>query len=414
MPAPITTTRPTNHPSLRNPFDLYISDVQSNGHMESSRSRKATSGTPHWKIRWIAWRNRVLANPRFQEWAARNWLTRRLARQKAREVFDLVAGFTYTQVVLATVESGLLDRLAQGPCSLSEAKELTGLSDAATERLVKAAAALDLAEEVAPNLWMLGQRGAALNSQDGAMAMIRHHTLLYRDLADPLALLRQDRSEPTRLSEFWRYAAREDAHAEAESAVTPYSQLMATSQAMVAQEVLLAYRFGQHRALLDVGGGHGAFVGAVAKRHPHLRLGIFDLPGVVSGSANRLSQMGLGSVALHGGDFFRDALPLGYDCMSLVRILHDHDDDAAQRLLAATRAALPAGGRLLVAEPMAGTRGALAMGDAYFGMYLWAMRSGRPRRFEEIEAMLQRAGFRRWRGVATAQPLIASVIVAFA
>ncbi len=41
--------------------------------------------------------------------------------------------------------------------------------------------------------------------------------------------------------------------------------------------------------------------------------------------------------------------------------------------------ALPPGGTLLIAEPMAGTPGAEAMGDAYFGLYLWAMGSGRPR-----------------------------------
>ena len=382
--------------------------------MESSSSQKSSGADSGWKLRWIAWRNRVLADPRFQDWAARNWLTRRVARRKAREVFDLVAGFTYTQTLLAALESGLLDRLGEGPCSLADAAAVTGLSEAATERLVKAAAALDLAEEVTPKVWMLGQRGAALSTQDGAKAMIRHHPLLYRDLADPLALLRQDRSAPTELSEFWRYAARADADAEAESAVTPYSQLMATSQAMVAREVLKAYRFGRHAALLDVGGGHGAFVSAVAEHHPALRLGIFDLPGVVAGSAERLSRQGLEQVELHGGDFFKDRLPQGYDCISLVRILHDHDDDAAQAILAATRMALPEGGRLLIAEPMAGIRGAEAMGDAYFGLYLWTMRSGRPRTRDELETMLRKAGFRRWQHLSTAQPLITSVTVAFA
>ena len=41
--------------------------------------------------------------------------------------------------------------------------------------------------------------------------------------------------------------------------------------------------------------------------------------------------------------------------------------------------ALPADGTLLLAEPMAGSRGAEPVGDAYFGFYLLAMGSGRPR-----------------------------------
>ena len=61
---------------------------------------------------------------------------------------------------------------------------------------------------------------------------------------------------------------------------------------------------------------------------------------------------------------------------------------------------------------MAGTRSAKAMGDAYFGLYLWAMRSGRPRSRAQIAAMMERAGFANIRKIATRLPLIASIIVA--
>ena len=67
----------------------------------------------------------------------------------------------------------------------------------------------------------------------------------------------------------------------------------------------------------------------------------------------------------------------------------------SQALLTKVHAALPPGGTLLIAEPMAGTPGAEAMGDAYFGLYLWAMGSGRPRTAEAYRAMLRAAGFSR-------------------
>ena len=60
---------------------------------------------------------------------------------------------------------------------------------------------------------------------------------------------------------------------------------------------------------------------------------------------------------------------------------------------------------------MAGARGAKAMGDAYFGLYLWAMNSGRPRTPTEYGEMLRKAGFRHWQQKQTAMPVIASVIV---
>ena len=115
---------------------------------------------------------------------------------------------------------------------------------------------------------------------------------------------------------------------------------------------------------------------------------------------------------VHGGDFHRTELPRGADLISFVRVLHDHDDPAALALLRAAREALPPGGRVLIAEPMAATPGAEAMGDAYFGWYLMAMRSGRPRSAGEIAELLGQAGFAGVRVSHTRQPLLVSVLSA--
>ena len=99
-----------------------------------------------------------------------------------------------------------------------------------------------------------------------------------------------------------------------------------------------------------------------------------------------------------GGDFNKDSLPRGADVLSLVRVVHDHDDDAADSLLRAAHRALPPRGVLLLAEPMLGTPGAETVGPAYFGFYLLAMGHGKPRAPEELQRMLQDAGFsvRSW------------------
>ena len=383
--------------------------------MQLSQAEKSLSRWQLWKLKRVAWRNRLFAKPAFQAWAARTPFVRSIARQRAQRLFDLVAGFTYTQTLLATVESGLLDLLEKGASDVESIASETGLSPEAASRLVHASAGINLAEEVAPGLWMLGEEGAALVNNAGARAMIRHHSLLYRDLADPLALLQDDRQTPTQLSEFWRYAANGDASSEGAELVNPYSELMAASQSMVCEQVIVSYRFSGSNRVLDIGGGFGVFASALAKAQPQFDVGIFDLPGVIENTARRQAAGEVcNDIALHGGDFFRDPLPSGFDTMTLVRILHDHDDAPAQALLGKIRAALPKGGRLVIAEPMAATPGAEAMGNTYFGLYLWAMRSGRPRSAQEIEAMLRAAGFRSVRRVATSQPMIASLIVATA
>ena len=104
--------------------------------------------------------------------------------------------------------------------------------------------------------------------------------------------------------------------------------------------------------------------------------------------------------------------PQGYDYVSLVRILHDHDDEPATQLLSNIHTNLAPGAKLLVAEPMAQVKGAEGMGEAFFGMYLWAMGSGRPRSPAEITEMCRAAGFSSIRSIATAQPVNASLILA--
>jgi demethylspheroidene O-methyltransferase len=189
---------------------------------------------------------------------------------------------------------------------------------------------------------------------------------------------------------------------------------MAASQPMIAAEVLAAHDFRAHRRLLDIGGGDGTFLRQVGAAHPDLQLMLFDLPSVVEQAHPRFAEAGMAQRArLHGGDFHAMDLPRGADAASFVRVLHDHDDDAVRRMLRAAHAALPPGGTLLIAEPMAGAAGAEAMGAAYFGLYLRAMGTGRPRRAAELLAFLSEAGFRSGRLVPTPTPLVTQVIVGF-
>ena len=367
------------------------------------------------KLGYVARRNRIFASPRFQHWAARLPVIRWIARSRANGAFDLLAGFAYSQVLRAHVESGLFDVLKDGPLGAGSIASRIGLPESATLTLLRAGRPLMLSEEPAPDHWMLGEQGAVFASNPGVQAMVRHHRLLYADLADPLALLRADRKEPTALSRFWTYAGALQGVTERGEDTAEYSQLMAASQHFVADEVLASMTFRDVDRLLDVGGGHGAFLRHIGTAWPHLELGLFDLPEVAVTGAQLLGEaLGAGRVTGHPGNFFSDSIPEDYDMISLVRILHDHDDAPAQALLGNIRKSLAPGARLLIAEPMAQIPGTEPMGEAFFGLYLWAMGSGRPRSPAEIIAMTRAAGFASARFVATAQPVNASVIIATA
>ncbi len=355
-----------------------------------------------------AWRNRVVSAPRFQAWAAAFPLTRRLVRRDGERLFDLMAGFTYSQVLMASVELGLLNALADGPLAADELAARSGMAPERIAVLCQAAAALGLLDRTGAGAYRLGRLGAEIVAVPGLTALIRHHRMLYADLADPVGLLRGT-AEPS-LASFWPYVlggAVSPAEAEA------YSELMAATQALVAEEVLRSISFKSARHLMDVGGGTGAFLIAAARRQPRLRLTLVDLPAVVAAARPRIAAAGLEArIDLSPTDFRTDALPEGADTISLVRVLYDHPDAVVAALLARVVAALPPGGRIVVAEPMAGGAHPDRFADAYFALYTLAMRTGRVRSPAEIARLLGEAGFRGAAPVPTLRPFITQIVTA--
>ncbi len=362
--------------------------------------------------RIYAARDRLLADPRFQRFASAFPPTRGIARRKGAALFDLCAGFVYSQILFACVRVRLFEVLAEGPATVPALARRLSLPVEAADRLLAAAASLGLAARRGGGRYGLGELGAALLGNPGIAEMIEHHAMLYADLADPLALLRGEARE-TRLGRYWAYAGTEAPAASADTDVAGYTRLMAASQPLVAEDVLDAYDVSRHRRILDVGGGDGSFLNAVAARAPTAELVLFDLPAVAEHARARFAHGPLaGRAEAVGGDFCRDPLPPGADLITLVRIVHDHDEATVRTLLAATRAALAPGGTLLIAEPMAGTPGAERIGDAYFGFYLLAMGSGRARTPAMLSALLREAGFVRTEAVPTRRPFLAGAVKA--
>lgn len=359
-----------------------------------------------WRERWRQWRQARLADPAFRHWASAFPLTRWTARREAAALFATLSGFVGSQVLLACCRSGLLDRLHEGPATASQLAQALGVDASRLRRLLQAAAALDLLDQRDDGLWLLRDRGVVLVSNAALRALVEHHDPFYADLSDPVALLQADR-RPTRLAGFWAYG-------DPQGDPGPYSRLMAASQPLVSEQVLDVVDFTSHRHLLDVGGGDGAFLIAAARRAPHLQLSLWDLPAVAARAQHTLHAAGLATrVRVFGGSFFDARADATADVATLVRVLHDHDDDQALRLLQAVRHSLPAGATLFIAEPLAGTPGAGAC-DAYFAAYFLCMGRGQLRRADEVAALLQRSGFGAIDELATRQPLVARVLKAVA
>ena len=101
--------------------------VSSPGGVDPRQRMKQGSRRVHLADLLFALRNRFLASPRFQRWASSFPLTRPIARRRARALFDLCAGFVYSQVLQACVRLRLFDALNRRPadCRGTELRAVT-------------------------------------------------------------------------------------------------------------------------------------------------------------------------------------------------------------------------------------------------------------------------------------------------
>jgi demethylspheroidene O-methyltransferase len=356
------------------------------------------------------WLTRLYAAPGFQAWAARFPLTRRLVRAEGQAMFDLVAGFCHSQVLQALVMLDVPAVLLEQETGLAALAHRAGVPPDRMRILLNAGAALGLLRQRRSGLYGLTRRGAALAGVPGLPGMIRHHAVLYRDLADPVAFFRGETE--TELAGFWPYVFGAGAAADPAVAQT-YSALMADSQALVAADTLASVNLTRQQHLLDVGGGTGAFLAAAGAACPGLRLTLFDLPAVVPAATARFAAAGLADRArIVAGSFRDEALPQGADTISLIRVLYDHDEATVRALLARVFVALPPGGRLVVSEPMTGGQSPERAGDAYFALYCLAMRTGQARSQAQIAGLLANAGFASIRCLVPSRPFVTSIVTA--
>nr|WP_296640793.1 methyltransferase [Roseibaca sp.] len=346
--------------------------------------------------------NRLAASPRFQAFCARVPGLRGIARREGAALFDLMQGFVQSQMLTALVELRVLHMLADGPAT---ADALALRAQVPPERmaiLAQAGAAMGVMVRRGAK-FKLSRRGAAFLGVPGLADMVRHHSVLYNDLTDPVAFIRGE-TDPD-LARFWPYVF--GATGPMDPDVTArYSRLMTDSQGLVAQDALRKLDLRGVTRLLDIGGGTGAFLRAVRARYPDIALSLFDLPDVVAQAALPAD------VARHGGSFRADPLPGGADAISLVRVLYDHADATVEALLASVYAALPPGGRVLVIEPMSGGSKPDPQTDVYFAVYTLAMQTGRTRSVGEISAALAKAGFTGISAPKTARSYVTGVVEA--
>jgi acetylserotonin N-methyltransferase len=154
------------------------------------------------------------------------------------------------------------------------------------------------------------------------------------------------------------------------------------------------YDFSNTQRVLDVGGGSGCFMIAMAQAHPHLRCTVMELPAMCQIAQTYIDAGEAGNrVDTIAVDMFRQPWPRGHDAIFFSNVWHDWNFRTCAWLAARAFEALPSGGRILLHEMLLDDDGAGPATAASFSMLMLLATQGQQFTFGELKEILEGAGF---------------------
>jgi 2,7-dihydroxy-5-methyl-1-naphthoate 7-O-methyltransferase len=113
-------------------------------------------------------------------------------------------------------------------------------------------------------------------------------------------------------------------------------------------DIELAGGWERVRSIVDVGGGTGAMLASLLRRHPEVRGTLVDFPGTVARAAEIMNAAGVASRVTLAGQSFFAALPAGADVYVLKNVLNDWPDEPTVAILRRCAEAAPPAGTVVV------------------------------------------------------------------
>ncbi len=288
-----------------------------------------------------------------------------------------------THILGALARLDIAEHLAAGPRGLADLAVASGTQPELLDRLLRAATVLGLVERTSAGLVTTTEAGACLRAGPGSL---RDFVLMLSAPGQqrPLGLLTeavrgQPAAELALGQSIWDYYR--DHPGEGAEFAGGMSGVSATLAGQVAQNVDVR----ESRRIVDVGGGHGVLLRALLATAPQAQGVVLEQPEVVSiaPAAERIEFV--------AGDFMT-SVPAGADLYILSHVLHDWDDDAARRILAACHRAAPAQARLLIVEAVLADEPGPLMPEV-LNLHMLVISGGGERRRDQFRQLLDSAGW---------------------
>jgi len=307
-------------------------------------------------------------------------------------LWDRSMGLERTHVVATLAELGIADALGDDRLTAAELAPRVGADADALHRVLRAAAVDDLVRMDRTGRVRLTRVGRALRT--GAPGSL-HPWARYLALPSTRAAwagltdaVRSGRSAFPRVHgrSVWEHFAD---HPDEERL---FAAAMRAVTEIDAPAIARASVWPERGVVADVAGGAGTLLAAVLAARPGLRGVLVEAPGVLAEADAHLTARGVRDrVDLVAGDLL-GTIEARADVYVLKNVLHDWDDATSARILAAVRAAMRPGSRVVLVEQLQARNAPRPFTSLVDLQMLTQCDDGRERSREELTALLAGAG----------------------
>ena len=267
----------------------------------------------------------------------------------ALRLLDLIQSQRVTAVIYVAARLGLAELLSYGPQTVGKLAKATGADERALGRLLTALSTLGICSRSGEDRYALTDMGACLDSS--AKHSVKGWAILETELlAKSWSGMLESIMTGKTAAQLQGVDDSFELMGRTPEIVDKFNVAMVELTRLVTPDVLQSYDFSGIRRLMDVGGGSGELLGAIAQQNRKLRGTVFDLPRCAEAASKHLRLMDVDDrVEFVAGDFFK-AVPAVADAIILKSIIHDWDDARSVTILQNCREALPSKGKLLLVE----------------------------------------------------------------
>ena len=266
-------------------------------------------------------------------------------------LYRISIGHYFSRTLALAAKLGIADLLKDGPRHYEYLAKVTETHAPSLNRVMRLLASIGVFEEHEKGDFALTSLGQLLRA--GVPGSMRSMVLLFAGAGVQDAW--KELEYCVRTGEPWFRRESPEADAFSSIAANPeqakvFDEAMATFAPMTAAAIAASYDLSPFRVLVDVGGGEGSLLIGILGAYPNLHGIVFDLPHAAARACAKISEAGLQSrCEAVGGDFFKE-VPPGADVYILKHVIHDWNDDRSTGILRNIHRAMPARGKLLIAE----------------------------------------------------------------